>query len=61
MTRRAKLLGSAAIPAGDMALVVAVLDALIAPDDTVTGATVFMPDGEVRYIDAALLRRGGRA
>jgi len=30
-------------------------------DPSVTGATLIMPDGEVSYIDAGLLRRGGTA
>ena len=62
MTRRAKLLGSAVVPdAIDMALIASVLERLIASDPTISGATLFSPDGGVRFIDAELLRRGGTA
>jgi len=32
-----------------------------AHDETLAGATLILPDGESFYIDAAMLRRGGRA
>ena len=38
-----------------------ILDQLAAADPTLTGATLITPDGRVRYLDAAMLRRGGRA
>jgi hypothetical protein len=60
MTWRDKLLSSTAMPA-DMGFVVSVLDALVAADDTISGATVFLPNGDVRFIDAELLRHGGAA
>lgn len=28
-------------------------------DDTIIGATLILPDGEVTFVDAATLRRGG--
>jgi hypothetical protein len=60
VTRREKLLSSTAMPP-DMRLVMQVLDALIDADDTISGATVFLPNGDVRFIDAESLRRGGAA
>jgi hypothetical protein len=30
-------------------------------DETVAGATLILPDGEVTYVDAATIRRGGSA
>ena len=38
-----------------------ILPALAEVDPTVSGATLILPDGSVTYLDAALLRRGGRA
>jgi hypothetical protein len=35
--------------------------ALIEADGSVSGLTLVTPDGEVTYLDAEVLRRGGRA
>ena len=61
MTRRDRLLASTAMPPADMDFIVSVLDALIAADDTISGATLMTPDGKVRFIDAEKMRRGGAA
>ena len=42
-------------------LALQVLESLAAQDETVSGATLILPDGEVQFIDAACLKRGGRA
>jgi len=34
---------------------------MINADRTVSGATLIEPDGSVTYVDAEMLRRGGRA
>ncbi len=38
-----------------------ILLALAEVDPTISGATLILPDGSVANIDAATLRRGGRA
>ncbi len=38
-----------------------ILLALAEVDPTISGATLIQPDGTVMHIDAATLRRGGRA
>jgi hypothetical protein len=38
-----------------------ILLALAEVDPTVSGATLILPDGQTIYLDAALLRQGGRA
>ena len=35
--------------------------ALAETDPTISGTTLFLPDGSVQYIDAGPFRRGGRA
>jgi hypothetical protein len=35
--------------------------ALIEADNSVSGITLFTPDGEASYVDAGTIRRGGRA
>ncbi len=47
--------------APDRATLLRYVAALAENDATVSGATIFMPDGRVQYIDAATLRRGGHA
>jgi phage-related protein len=62
MSRRAKPLGSSAASAPmSLAEIIRIVHALIEADDTVSGATVVMPNGKKRYIDAATLRQGGAA
>jgi hypothetical protein len=34
---------------------------MAAADLTVSGATLLLPDGSIEYVDAAPLRKGGRA
>lgn len=59
MSRRAQLLGSTASSAPmSLAEIIRIVHALIEADDTVSGATVVMPNGKKRYIDAATLRQG---
>jgi hypothetical protein len=60
MTRRAELLSSTALPE-DMELVLRVLDSLFSADPTISGATLFTPDGDVKFFDAATMRQGGAA
>jgi hypothetical protein len=53
---------STALPAEDRrATAIRILLALAEVDPTVSGATLVLPDGSVTYLDAATLRRGGRA
>lgn len=35
--------------------------ALAEADDTISGATMILPDGTSEYLDADLMRQGGRA
>jgi hypothetical protein len=44
-----------------IALAHQVIGELSDQDETVIGATLILPSGEVAYIDAAMLRRGGCA
>jgi hypothetical protein len=43
------------------AILVQVVAELAAEDPTVSGVTIIMPDGEVSFITADILRRPGRA
>jgi hypothetical protein len=62
MSRRDQLLGStAASDPARLGEIIEIIQALIASDATVSGVTLFTPDGNVRYIDAAKLRQGGTA
>jgi hypothetical protein len=38
-----------------------VLAKVAADDETILGGTVILRDGEVQFLDAAMVRRGGRA
>jgi hypothetical protein len=62
MTRHKRPMASTATAAPiGLAEIVAVLKSLVDADATISGATVFMPDGDVRYIDADTLWQGGAA
>jgi hypothetical protein len=49
------------IIAPSKAILVQLLTAMAAEDPTISGATIINPDGEIIYLDAAALRRGGNA
>jgi hypothetical protein len=38
-----------------------IVAAMVEADETVSGATIITADGEVSYVDATMLRRGGQA
>lgn len=42
-------------------LALRVFAGLAEADDTISGATLFLPDGTRQFIDAEVLRRGSRA
>lgn len=45
----------------DRAALLRIAEAMLEADQTTSGATLIEPSGEVTYIAAATLRRGGRA
>ena len=45
----------------DRSMLLGVVAAMAEADGSVSGVTVIMPNGQIDYIDAAMLRRGGRA
>lgn len=62
MTQRKNLLSSIAASApANMSLIIRMIEALIAAGGTVSGVTLFTPDGQVRSIDAETIRQGGTA
>lgn len=48
-------------PPLERAAVVRLVAAMAAEDPTMTGATLIEPSGEITFLDAELLRRGGSA
>jgi phage-related protein len=47
--------------APNRSMLLGVVAALAETHDSLSGITVIMPNGQIDYIDAAMLRRGGRA
>jgi hypothetical protein len=37
-----------------------IVSAMVEADNTVSGATIITADGKISYVDAAMMRRGGR-
>lgn len=58
---RSALPGDDVVIAPDRARLLRPLAALVETDSNVSGVTLITPEGEVSYIDAHTLRRGGRA
>jgi hypothetical protein len=58
---RRHLAASDLLMAPDHAGLVCSVTTLVAADPTGSGAPIITSEGELRYIDAGMLRRGGRA